>query len=110
MEGAVVRVAELDVGQAFVGGDEAVADYLDLRLVGDGLEVRVEDGFGPDGGGGLVVAVPVEGSGKRVEALGELVLRARGDVGLVLDDEDLVGEEGGAEDVEGLVCFRNRKG
>lgn len=34
MEGLVVRVAEAEVSEAFVFGDEAVADDLDLRLVG----------------------------------------------------------------------------
>lgn len=37
VEGAVVGVAELEIGEAFVGGDEAVTDDLDLGLVGDGL-------------------------------------------------------------------------
>lgn len=105
MEGAVMRVAELDVGEPFVGRHETVADYLDLGLVGDGLEVGVEDGFAGDRGLVAVVAVAVEGGGERIEALGELVLGARGDVGLGLDDEDLVGEEGGAEDGEIGICF-----
>lgn len=97
MEGAVVGVAEGDVGEAAVGGDVAVADDLDLGLVGDGLEVRVEDGAGFGGEGGGAVAV---GGGEGVEAVGEFVLGARGDVGLVLEDEDLVLEEGGADDGE----------
>ena len=109
VEGAVVRVAELDVGQPFVGRDEAVADYLDLRLVGDGLEIGVEDGFGSDRGFAAIVAVAVERRGERVETLGELVLRARGDVGLGLDDEDLVGEEGAAEDGKVGVCLSSRR-
>ena len=45
VEGFVVWVVEADVGQAFVGLDGAVADDLDLGLVGDCFEVRVEDGF-----------------------------------------------------------------
>lgn len=97
VEGAVVRVAEGDVGEARVGGDVAVADDLDLGLVGDGLEVRVEDGAGFGGEGGGAVAV---GGGEGVEAVGEFVLGAGGDVGLVLEDEDLVLEEGGADDGE----------
>lgn len=105
MEGAVVRVAELDVGEALVGRHEAVANYLDLGLVGDGFEVGVEDGFAGDRGLVAVVAVAVKGGGERVKALGELVLGARGDVRLGLDDEDLVGEEGGAEDGEIGICF-----
>ena len=95
VEGAVVGVAEGDVFQAFVGGDVAVADDLDLGLVGDGLEVGVQDAAGLGGEGGGPVAV----RGRQgVEAVGELVLGARRQVGLVLKDEDLVLEEGGADD------------
>lgn len=43
MEGPVVRVFQLDVGQAFVRVDQPVADYLYLRLVRNGLQVWVED-------------------------------------------------------------------
>jgi hypothetical protein len=43
VEGCVVRVAQRDVGQALVFGDEAVANDLNLRLVWDCFEVRVQD-------------------------------------------------------------------
>jgi hypothetical protein len=95
VEGAVVWVAQADVGQAFVRGDEAVADNLDLGLVRDGLQVRVEDG--PLGVEGCAVAV----RGRRgIEPVGELELRLWRDVELVLEDDDLVGEQGGADHVE----------
>lgn len=44
VELAVVRVAELDVLEAFVLLDEAVADDLDLGLVRNSLEIGVQDG------------------------------------------------------------------
>lgn len=100
VEGPVVRVAKLDVGQAFVGRDEAVADDLDLRLVGDGLEVRVEDGaFGVEG-----LAVAVGGGGGWVEALGDGVLGFGGDVPLVPDEDHLVPEEGVTDHFEIGIC------
>ena len=95
VEGAVVRVAELDVGQAFVRGDEAVADDLNLGLVRDGLEVRVEDG--PLGVEGYAVAI---GGRRGIEPVGELELRLGRGVELVLEDYHLVGEEGGADHVK----------
>lgn len=51
----MVGMAQLDVGEAFVRGHEAVAYDLDLRLVGDGFEVWVEDR--PFGVEGLAVSV-----------------------------------------------------
>lgn len=73
MEGAVVGVFELDVVEALVGVDEAVADDLDLRLVRHGFKVWVQDAaFGVEG-----LAVPVLRGGG-VEALGEFVLGFRG--------------------------------
>jgi hypothetical protein len=42
MKGAVVRMAQLNVLEPFVLRDEAVADDLDLRLVRNGLEVRMQ--------------------------------------------------------------------
>lgn len=44
VEGFVMGVLELDVGEAVVRGDKAVTDDLDLGLGGDGLEIRVQDG------------------------------------------------------------------
>lgn len=65
----------------------------------DGLEVWVEDAaLGVEG-----LAVAVRG-GSGVEALGEFELGLWRDVGLVLEDDDLVGEEGGADRVKVGVC------
>jgi hypothetical protein len=64
-------------------------------LVRDRFKVWVQDGaLGVEGG-----AVPVGGAG-RVEAAGQLVLGAGREVGLGLEDEDLVGEEGGPDGFE----------
>jgi hypothetical protein len=98
VEGRVVRVAQRDVGQALVRGDEAVADDLDLGLVWDGLEVGVQDrALRVEG-----LAVAIAGGG-RVEEVREAELGGGGDVGLVLEDEDLVGEEGIADGLEGGI-------
>ena len=71
----------------------AVADDLDLGLVRDCFEVWVQDGaLGGEGGG---VAV---GGGEGVEELGYVVLGAGGEGGLVFEEEDLVGVEGGLDD------------
>lgn len=89
VEGFVVGVAEGDVLKAFVGRHKAVADDLDLGLVGDCFEVGVEDGaFGV-----YCFAMTIRGC-EGIEAVGELVLGAWGDVGLGFEDYDLVGEEG----------------
>lgn len=45
VECLVVWVLELDVFEAFVRLDEAVANDLDLWLMWNGLEVRMEDAF-----------------------------------------------------------------
>ncbi len=101
MKSAMMRVAELDVLESLIGGDKPVADDLDLRLVRDGLEVRVQDAaLGVDG-----LAVAVGGGGRRVEAVGEFELGFGGDVGLGFEDEDLVREEGGADEGEVGVCL-----
>lgn len=95
VEGLVVRVAEGEVAQAFVFGDEAVADDLDLGLVRHGFEIRVQDAaFGVEG---FAVAVAV---GARVEALGELELGFGREAGLVFEYEHLVLVEGGSDQVE----------
>lgn len=61
----------------------------------DRLQIRVQDG--PLGVERLAVAVRgCEG----IEALGELKLGARRDVALVLEDDNLVVEEGRADDVK----------
>lgn len=43
MKGPVVRMFQLDVGQAFVRVNQPVANDLDLWLVRNGLQVWVED-------------------------------------------------------------------
>lgn len=69
VEVPVVRVRELDVGEAFVFGHEAVAEDLDFGLVRDGFQVGVQDAaFGVEG-----LAVAVAGGGG-VEAVGQFVL------------------------------------
>lgn len=64
----MVGMFECDVFESFEGFDVAVADDLDLRLGGDGLEVGVEDTSFVDG---LSMAVGVCGW---VEASGQFVL------------------------------------
>lgn len=94
MERAMMRMTQTEILQTLIRWDEAVADDLNLGLVRDGLEVRMQDGaLRVDG-----LAVAVRGGSGRVEALRELVLRLGRRVGLVLYDEDLVGEEGVMED------------
>lgn len=100
VKGLVVGMPQLDVPQTLVVLDEAVADDLDLGLMRDRLEVRVEDG--PLGVQRLAVAVRARGLG--VESLGDLVLRPGGDVALVPEDEDLVGEQGLTDDVKVGIC------
>jgi hypothetical protein len=73
--------------------------------VGDGLEVRVEDGFRRVEG----LAVAVGAGGRGVEALREEVLVFRGGVALVLEDEYLAGEEGGAEDLKVGVYIMSKE-
>ena len=95
----VVRVDEGEVGEAFVFGDEAVADDLDFGLVGDGLEVWVQDAaFGVEG---LAVAV-ADGGG--IEAVREVVLGFGGAGGLVFEDDDVLFVEGVADEGEVIVC------
>ena len=95
VESTVVGVAKLDVLEALILGDEAVANDLDLRLVRDGLQVGVQNGL--LGIECLAVAVRVAG---RIKALGELELLLRRDVTLVGEDEDLVLEQGVADGVK----------
>lgn len=95
MEGLVMRMLQADVAQTFVFSNRAVADDLDLGLMRDGLQIRVEDAaLGIEG---LSVTV---GGCRRVESTDELVLGCWGDVLLILEDEDLVGEEGVTDRVE----------
>jgi hypothetical protein len=39
----MVRMSKLDVLQSFILLNEPIADDLDLRLMRDGLEIRMED-------------------------------------------------------------------
>jgi hypothetical protein len=95
VEGRMVRVAQRDVGQTFVFGNEAVADDLDLRLMRDCLEVGMQDGTL----GVQSLAMAVAGR-SRVEEVGEAELGSRGDVALALEEQDLVREEGSADRLE----------
>ncbi len=98
VEGAVVGVFDLDILEALVGIDKAVSNDLDLRLVRDGFEVWMEDAaFGVEG---LAVAV-LRGGG--VEALGEFVLRFRGEMVLVLNHYNEVFIQGIAYYCEDVV-------
>jgi hypothetical protein len=88
VECCMVRVLELDVLKTFIRLDESITDDLDLRLVGDCLQVWVQDAALCVQG----LAVAVTG-GNRIEALSELELGLGRDVALVLEDYDLVAEE-----------------
>lgn len=70
VEGAVMRMREAEVVEALVRRDGAVADDLDLRLVGHSLEIWVEDAAFCVEGFPMAIAL----SGFRVEALSQLVL------------------------------------
>lgn len=99
VEGAVVRVLEGEVLEAFVGGDVAVADNLDFGLGWDGFEVGMEDGaLGVDG---LAVAV---GCGGWVEPAGEGCLSLGGEALLFLDADDVVAVQSVSEALEVLVA------
>lgn len=87
MERAVVRMTELDVFQALVRRHEAVAYDLDLGLVRDGLEIRVQNAsFGVGGRGAMAIG----GRGIRIEALSELILGLGSSMALVLENKNLV--------------------
>jgi len=81
----VVRVLELDILKAFIGGNETIADDLNLRLVRDGLEIWVENATLCVEGLAMTVACSFG-----IEALGKLELSLWGDVALVFEDYDLV--------------------
>lgn len=85
MEGLVVRMLERDVLQAFEFSNVTVTNDLDLRLVRDGLEIRVQNGaFGVEG---LAVAI----AGRRwVKEAGDFVLGFWCEGLLVLEEDDLV--------------------
>jgi hypothetical protein len=94
-----MRVLQHDVLEPFVLRHAAIADNLDLRLVGDGLEIGVEDGAL----GIKRLAVSIRGGGG-VETLCELKLSLGADVGLVLEDKNLVLEQSITNDVEVGIC------
>jgi|SRR5579859_5817248 len=75
--------------------DEAVADDLNLRLVGDGFEIRVQDRA-------LCVeslSVAVAGS-RGIEEVVEMELLGGCQSGLVLDEDDLMVVKCVADDIE----------
>lgn len=57
----VMRVFQLSVGETLPGGNETVADQLDLRLVRDRFEIGVQDGFILVGWFNSAMAVDLEG-------------------------------------------------
>lgn len=95
----VVRVDELDVGETFVLGHEAVANDLHFGLVRYGLEIRVQDAaFGIES---LAVAV-ADGGG--VEAVGQFCLGFGRAGSLILEDDYVGFIECVADDGEVMVC------
>ena len=88
VECAVVRMSELDVLQSLILRHKTIANDLDLRLVRNGLQVRVQDAtLGIES---LSMAI---GVGLGIEALSELELRLGRDMSLVLEDKNLIVEE-----------------
>lgn len=95
----VVRVDELDIGETFVFGHEAVADDLHFRLVRYGFQIRVQDAaFGIEC---LAVAV-ADGGG--VEPVGQFCLGFGRAGSLILEDDDVRFIESVADDGEVMVC------
>ncbi|KAH9845069.1 hypothetical protein Tdes44962_MAKER06928, partial [Teratosphaeria destructans] len=95
VERLVMRVSEPDVREAFEVGHGAVPDDLDLRLMGDGLEVGMQDALR------RVQRLPVSvGLDRRVEEPRQFVLRPRAEVLLAFEDHDLVLVECLADDLE----------
>lgn len=89
VECAMVRMSELNVLQSFILLNEAISNDLDLRLMRDGLEIRMEDrALGVNG-----LSMAIRARSFRIEALGDLILGLGGKVVLVLEDENLVSEE-----------------
>ena len=88
-----------DIGQAFKRRDEAIADDLDLRLVRDRLQIWVE--YGSLTVDRLAVSV---GGCRGIEALCDMELRLWSYVRLVLEDQDLMMEQGIADDVKVGIC------
>ncbi|CAG9936837.1 unnamed protein product [Clonostachys rosea f. rosea IK726] len=100
MECPVVRVPELDVLQTLVGRHKAVSNDLDLGLMRNRLQIRVQDrAFCIQS-----LAVAIVGSGFRVKSLGEAVLGLGRDVRLVPDDENLMSEQSITKDIKVGIC------
>lgn len=97
MEGPMVGMTELDVGQTFIGRYKTITDDLNLRLVRNGLQIRMEDAGLRVGRRGTMA---VGGCGGGIEALGKLILSVGGGMSLVLQDEDLVSVESFLKDGE----------
>lgn len=91
VEGRVRGVTELFVAEFEVGWKETIAKDLDLWLGGEGVQVRMQDGFGGESG---TVAVRLR---RGVEAVGKGVLSGGGEVVLIFNDNDLVGIKSFAE-------------
>jgi hypothetical protein len=100
MECPVVRVPELDVLQTLVGRHKAVSNDLDLGLMRNRLQIRVQDrAFCIQS-----LAVAIVGSGFRVKSLGEAVLGLGRDVRLIPDDENLMPEQSITKDIKVGIC------
>ena len=98
---SVVGMHELEVLQAFIFGDEAVADDLNFLLVRHGLQIRVQDAFLSIYGFAVPVAV-----GCRVKLMGQFVLGFWRAAGLVLDDDYMGLVECFTNEGEVIICNR----
>lgn len=100
MECAMVRMSELNVLQSFVLLNKAISNDLDLGLMRDGLEIRVEDRALCVNG----LSMAIRARSFRIEALGNIILGLGGKMVLVLEDENLVGEECFTDYVKVGIC------
>lgn len=100
VKGLVMGMSQLDVLQTLVVLDEAIANDLDLGLMRDRLEVWVENGSL----GVQRLAMTIRARSFGVESLGDLILRLGREVALVLEDKDLMGEQGLTDDVKVGIC------
>jgi hypothetical protein len=100
VESAVMWMAETDVLEAFIALDETVANDLDLRLVRNGLQVRVQNGTL----GVQSLPMAVRGSGG-IKAVGEMELGLGSDMALVGKVENLVLEQGLSDDIKVGICI-----
>ena len=83
-------MSELDILQTFILFYKTVTDNLDLRLMRNGLEIRMKNRAL------CIDSLPmtVRACSFRIETLSDFVLSFGRDVTLVFEDEDLMGEEG----------------